>query len=56
MPTPDSSISHRQAPLCQEGKREKKYHGMLTHISHLLNPFSNLLMRVTWWYQRRLLR
>lgn len=59
VPTPCSSISHRKAPLAPGEEKKKKrslYHGAFTHISHSLNPFSNLLMRVTWQYQRRLLR
>lgn len=57
-PTPCSGISHRQAPLAPgRGKKKKNmYHGAFTHISHSLNPFSNLLMCVTWQYQRRLVR
>lgn len=44
---------HISRLLWLRGGKKSLYHGAFTHISHSLNPFSNLLMRVTWQYQRR---
>lgn len=56
MSTPDSGGSLRQLRGRKKEKRRSLYRAAFTHISHSLNPFSNLLMRVTWRHQRRLLR